>query len=541
MSTSANQNLLSQFIQSKKPFGIIGIGYENKQFLNWLIHTLSIDPKRIYLADSNKISLPYPIEGFGGVFDESNYSTIFDQGLGLEFIFKTPGMWSLSPEFEEFRSINGKTSVLSPLVFFVERFRNQIIGVTGTKGKTTTSSLVKHCIESKEFGLEYQRVYGVTPKIIYTGNTTNTSPYQYWNDLNMEVDEHSYYVIELSSFQLQDLGYSSLSPRRSIITNYFVDHQDQHRTVEEYWECKNQIFYYQNTSDYLFITSQLTDKINLNSITSTVTLVDDDYATMILSSLSTSLVGLHNGYNIALALLCASSILTNNSQDSLESIATSLISQHPTIVSQFETLKHRLFRSGIYTTEIDLVFESLTKTYQLTLQGINDSQSTMPESVIAGIDGFTMNKNQFLWLILSGKDKGVEVDNLAKRIISSEVENQLYRVDYYGKIGNKVLNKIYSLTGSRLQSEKIESIRENLPQDLSDPHTIVNQFTAWLQNKINESYDIGSSGVWNNLMNTSTIELSILLSPCGSSFDEFNNAYERGDWFDSLIKNCFGV
>ena len=310
---------------------ILGFGDENRQFLDWLIQIANFDPNQILIADKKnpnsqnlEILQKLEIKEENCSFGE-NYLDILKDFTKIEFVFKSPGIWSESPELEFFREQkaefdqasdikkiydfnqkseikvfgqinkkNGQNSqlildktktpikierILSPLVFFVTKFREQIIGVTGTKGKTTTSSLIEHFLKAKiaDFGNKNllianhmtdvdhpthlnEKIWIYKPKVHYCGNTSGVSPYKFWTNLEQNVDLEEFFVVELSSFQLQDLGYSEISPKFAVISNYFVDHLDQHLHKFEYWKAKSQIFLHQKPTDFLISNEQFLEQ-----------------------------------------------------------------------------------------------------------------------------------------------------------------------------------------------------------------------------------------------------------------------------------------
>lgn len=114
---------------------------------------------------------------------------------------------------------------------------SQIIGITGTKGKSTTSSLIFEVLK-KEFG----------ERVIFGGNIGKSVM-----DAIPLVKRDSIVVLELSSFQLQAFEQHGISPHIAVITNIYPDHLNYHKTLEEYIEYKKVIAKYQKTGDLLFI------------------------------------------------------------------------------------------------------------------------------------------------------------------------------------------------------------------------------------------------------------------------------------------------
>ena len=137
-----------QNLPKNKQILLLGLGGEIWQFLNWLIEVVKFDPKQIVLADGKEqIDFKnYQKSDFGEVFLGKNYLESL-QNPDLELVFKAPGIWSLKPELEQFRHQKGADKVLSSLVFFMQKFQPQIVGITGTKGKSTTASLTHFLLQ----------------------------------------------------------------------------------------------------------------------------------------------------------------------------------------------------------------------------------------------------------------------------------------------------------------------------------------------------------------------------------------------------------
>jgi UDP-N-acetylmuramoylalanine--D-glutamate ligase len=113
----------------------------------------------------------------------------------------------------------------------------QIIGVTGTKGKSTTASLIYEVLKDD-------------PGVLLAGNIGKSV-----FDLLEIVDENSIVILELSSFQLQAFEQHKISPHISVITNIYEDHLNYHGTMEEYIKAKKAIASYQTDLDYLYIST----------------------------------------------------------------------------------------------------------------------------------------------------------------------------------------------------------------------------------------------------------------------------------------------
>ena len=144
-----------------------------------------------------------------------------------------------------------KQKLITDMGFLMENTPAFIIGITGTKGKSTTTKLifdlVQREIKNKKhpFFKKYNKVY--------LGGNIRVSPFDFINKL----DEKSIVVLEMSSFQLYHTKYAKISPNIAIITNLIPEHLDWHGTFDEYQKAKCLISNYQKKNDILIINKNL--------------------------------------------------------------------------------------------------------------------------------------------------------------------------------------------------------------------------------------------------------------------------------------------
>ncbi len=144
-----------------------------------------------------------------------------------------------------------KQKLITDIGFLMENTPAFIIGVTGTKGKSTTTKLifdlVRHEIKNQKqpFFKKYNKVY--------LGGNIRVSPFDFIDKL----DEKSIVVLEMSSFQLYHTKYAKTSPNISVVTNIIPEHLDWHDTFDEYQKAKCLIFRYQKKNDILIINKDL--------------------------------------------------------------------------------------------------------------------------------------------------------------------------------------------------------------------------------------------------------------------------------------------
>jgi len=149
-------------------------------------------------------------------------------------IIKNPGVPLSSPYLEEARRQG--VPILSDMGIFFERVRSPIIGVTGTKGKSTTATLIALLLRTR-----FRR-------ILLAGNIRKSVL-----DIMEDANRSDAVVLELSSFQLEDLALVKRSPNIAVITNIFPDHLNRHRTMREYRRVKSLIGAFQNEKDTIIV------------------------------------------------------------------------------------------------------------------------------------------------------------------------------------------------------------------------------------------------------------------------------------------------
>ncbi len=207
-----------------KNVAVLGLGIEGKDAINYL---LSYGAKVTLLDKKSEQDL-----GFDGV-DRSKIATItgdnyLDNLQGYDYIVRSPGVYRFLPEI-----VNAEKSgvvITSAIKIFFEDCPGKIIGVTGTKGKGTTSTLI------------YEILKADNKDVYLSGNIGK--PYL---ELLPKLSKDSWVVMEMSSFQLIDL---EISPHIAVVLNITSDHLDWHKDREEYIEAKKNIVRYQKTSDY---------------------------------------------------------------------------------------------------------------------------------------------------------------------------------------------------------------------------------------------------------------------------------------------------
>ena len=153
------------------------------------------------------------------------------EGLEADLVFRTPGMHPNNPALVALREKGAE--VTSEMEVFFECCPCTILAVTGSDGKTTTTTLVSEMLKA-------------SGKTVWLGGNIGTPLLPRCR----EMKEEDYAVVELSSFQLMDM---KRSPRVAVITNLAPNHLDVHKDMEEYVWAKENIFRFQNENDVLIL------------------------------------------------------------------------------------------------------------------------------------------------------------------------------------------------------------------------------------------------------------------------------------------------
>ncbi len=346
---------------NKKEICILGLGIENYALVKYLIKKkISCN---ITICDARKkVKNIYPDLKTKNI--KWNLGKDYDKNLvQYDIIFRIAGYPLFSKRLKEAKKLG--VIITSPVKLFFDWCPTKnIIGVTGTKGKGTTSSLI------------YSILKKAGKKVYFGGNIG----YPMFNFLD-KIKKNDWVVLELSSFQLEDL---EKSPKISVITNFAKEHlapadpnnPNYHHSLSDYWNAKLNIALHQKKGDKLIINNNLKNKIKNYPLASKVIYFKK-------SKIPTQLPGEHNKENIATAIEVVK-ILKIKKDKILES------------VKNFKGLPHRL--------ELVSIIRGI-KYY-------DDSFATTPEAGITAIKSFS----DPIILLVGGADKGSNFKQFAKEI-----------------------------------------------------------------------------------------------------------------------------
>ena len=292
------------------------------------------------------------------------------QNLNADLVFRTPGMHPSNPALEAVRLSGG--DVTSEMDVFFALCPCKILAVTGSDGKTTTSTLIAEIL--KRAG-----------KTVWLGGNIGTP-------LLSRIDEiqpSHMAVVELSSFQLMDMTHS---PHVAVMTNLSPNHLDVHKDMDEYVQAKTNIFCFQTPEDVLIVNGDDPITSAFRSVGKTFAfsrkgengrvVLDGNWIRRdgepVLDTREILIPGVHNVENYMAAI---AAVIGLAEDDTIRSVAR-----------EFGGVEHR----------IELVrIKDGVRFY-------NDSIASSPSRTVAGLQSFS----EQVLLIAGGYDKGISYDDL---------------------------------------------------------------------------------------------------------------------------------
>ena len=390
-----------------KKVAVIGFGVEGKDAIKYLLKNEAL----VTLYDKkNEVELDL------SEIDKSSVRLVcgenyLEGGLnGFDYIVRSPGVYPFTKEL-----VGAKEKgviITSSIKIFFDECPGIIIGVTGTKGKGTTSTLIYEILKASE-------------KDAYLVGNIGKPSLEILPNLNKD----TWVVMELSSFQLMDL---EKSPHIAVVLNITEDHMDWHKDRDEYVEAKKNIVKFQDENDYAVLNDDYDLPRSFYKYTKAQVKYFSKYNLGFLNGEKFLLRGEHNLENICAALHVAE--IVGAPRDTIKETITN-----------FKGLEHRL----------ELVAEIDGVSYY------NDSFATGPQPTIAAINSFEEPET----LILGGSDKGLSFDELRKVILEKDNVKNLILIGEIGeKIGGEILGKNIINLGNTTMSEIVSKAKEITPK-----------------------------------------------------------------------------
>ena len=458
----------NNYLRGRK-VAVIGLGVSNIPLIDYL-HDLKsnvtvFDGKEIDDIDKKTVD---KLVDYGMSF--SFGKGYLDKLVGFDIIFRSPSCLPTIPEL--LKEAERGAIITTEIEMVIELCPGLVIGITGSDGKTTTTTLIHEIL--KEDG-----------KNCFLGGNIGTPLFTRIKEMQPE----DIVVLELSSFQLMNM---KISPKISIITNITPNHLNVHSDMEEYVEAKKNIFKHQDKDGLLILNydNEITracgkeapgkvvyfsskDK-NVNGY-----LVDTDDGKIkssenglrkhVFDTKNMKLRGVHNFENATCSIIATKDLVKKESVDR--------------VLTEFKGVEHRL----------ELVKETKSR-----IKWYNDSVSSSPTRTIAGLNAFSF-KN--IILIAGGYDKNLDYSVIAKPILEN--------------------CKALILLGQT--ADKIEkAVKLELKKSKKDDFPIYR--CESLIKTVEKANEIAIKGD------------IVLFSPASASFDMFKNFAERGEIFKQYVK-----
>jgi len=371
-----------------------------------------------------------------------------------------------------------KKIIENEISLFFRFCRNPIIGITGTRGKTTTTNWIGHLLKVKY------------PQTFIGGNIPD-SPVLSFLD---KISKNSPVVLELSCFQLELL--KNQAPHLAIITNLYQDHLNRYQTMKRYAQVKANIFLHQKPDDYLI----LNDDNSWTKYFLSLKPVSQVYFTS-QKKLPKKLNGIFQaGFKVYFQengkkffIFDATSFVKTWGKHNLENLLRAILA------AELLGLNVKQIKKQIVTLpQVKMRQEIVFQNNQLTI--INDSAGTSPEAAVVALNRWDHNKNFIL--ITGGTDKNLDFKLLAKKIKEKLPPGHLICLN--GSATKRLIEEL-----EKLHYSKICNVFDNLGECLT-----YGLFLAKNKEKA-----------------------IIAFSPAAASFEKFKNEFDRGEKFNKIVKN----
>lgn len=394
-------NEFNNYLNGKK-VAVIGLGVSNIPLIDYLHNFKAIvtvfDKRNI--DDIDKTVMDKVTDyGMEFSFGDDYLSKLRE----FDFIFRSPSCLPTTPELvkEEKRG----AIVTTEVEMCMKLTPAKVIGITGSDGKTTTTTLISEILKAKGYN-------------VFLGGNIGTPLFTEVEKMRPE----DIVVLELSSFQLMGMD---ISPDIAVVTNVTPNHLDYHKDLDEYIDAKKSILQYQGKNDILVLNYDnavtreyakdakgkvvfFSDQVKLDDgyivDDGMIKFCDNKLRKHILNVKDVNLIGKHNYQNICAALAATASLVDENTAKR--------------VVSEFTGVNHRL---------------EFVKRSSKGVKWYNDSASSSPTRTISGIKAF----DDKVILIAGGYDKNLDYTPIAKPIVDGVCSLILM-----GATKNKIYNAV---------------------------------------------------------------------------------------------------
>lgn len=410
-------NKILEHLKNKK-IAIVGFGREGKSTYKFIRKYLNNQELEILDGNEKLLELNEKLKNDKNlkIITGKNY---LDNLEKYDLIIKSPGVKFKYLDISKFED-----KITSQLGLTLDFYKQNVIGITGTKGKSTTTSLIFKVLKDQGYDA-------------YLLGNIGIPIFDYIEKFN----ENSKLVIEMAALQLE---YVKTSPHIGIILNLFEEHLDFFKSKEHYFLAKLNMFKYQDNSDYGLYTSsnETLDKYvqNGNYITNLIDInkefkIENNYVIYDNKKIYDSnserlLLGKHNLTNI-MFVLRLSELLKLDLQKTINTI------------NQFKPLEHRM-------------------EYVATINGVkyyNDAIATIPEATINCVEAL----KDVDTIIFGGMDRGIDYNDLIDFFNKSKIKNFICMPDTGYKIGKEIKSKnVYMVETLEDAVKKAKEVTKNI-------------------------------------------------------------------------------
>ncbi len=459
-------NDFKNYIKGKHA-AVIGVGISNKPLIKYIV-SLGAEVTAFDIADAddpNILSAQNEFARSGIDLSWSLGKDYLDKLHGFDIIFKTPKM--------RMDAIWDGGIVTSEMEVFFDCCPCRTIGITGSDGKTTTTTIIAKILEQDGYK-------------VHLGGNIGTPLIDRLDDIVPE----DIAVVELSSFQLSTMV---KSPDIALITNITPNHLDFHISFEEYIDAKKNIFLHQNPGDILVLNAEdpVSSVFSLESRGEVrffpgKMISDKDSAVKYEAFYDDTRFYLKSGRSVNLSEIKLSGRHNHNNYCSAVTVLRDLVTDEAilSVLKTFEGVNHR-------------------NEYIRTLDGVeyyNSSIDSSPTRTIATLQGY-IDKGQRTIVIAGGKDKNCDYSGLGDKILEA--------ADTVILCGDNA-----SLIKTSIENAILHNAQRKITIHEADDHT----------RALAIARDCAKPGD------------AVIFTPAGTSFDRFRNFEERGDHFRKLVR-----
>ncbi len=398
-----------------------------------------------------------------------------------DIIIKNPGI-KYSNKYLQHAIAHNK-AIETPISLFLKFYNRPFIGITGTKGKSYTTALTSHLLSA--MGIEN----------IAAGNNC-VSPLDY-------IEENLEFVLELSSWQLHEIGMQNASPSIACWLNFFPDHMNYYSSVNEYLNDKSQILKYQSLDDFCVVPygyTKITELIRCNNrifyscSDLSENSLSDNQSVCYISKNSLFFKNRQECVEIVKIEDIVESFAQHQLELVLSSVCITIAYNEKRGCALTSNVVHKIRDRLITFTDLEHRFETIYNDKNLRI--INDSAASTPESTIKAIESVN---DKIILITGGGGFKNVNYSELAQKIAKQNIQTVLFAND-----------------------KPSEILIKNFNQHRYTNYSIVKD----LEDSVNSAF---------NCANNSNSKFTILFSPACSGSPKYTDMFERGNLFKQLV------